>query len=828
MSCRARSAESMSTKGLFTIIRIAALFRKVCWLSFFWVTLCCVTLGQVSVLTQHNDTSRTGQNNHETLLTTSNVNVSNFGKLFVLTVDGYIYAQPLYLQNVTIDDTLHNIVYVATEHNSVYAFDADNPNGITLWHVNLGPSVPSDDICGSSGCYTDLVPEIGITGTPVIDPQAGVLYVAVKNKDSDGSYHYRLHALDITSGAEMFGGPAQISTANFAPLFQLNRPGLLLSGGKVYVAFGSMGDTMPWYGWVMAYDASSLAQVAVLNTSPSLTSGGSIWGGGQGPVADSAGNVYVITANGNFNANTGGSDYGTSFLKLDGSSLSVLDYFTPYNQSYLGNFVSDVDLGAGGPLLIPGTTLLLGGGKDGILRLVDSTNMGKFNSSFNNDVQEWQAISRNIIGGPVYWDSDKLSPVVYLWGDGEPLKAWSFNGKTFQTAPVSQSTVQNVSGYSNMAPLSISSNSSTGGTGIVWAAAPLSGNANASPGQLWAFNADDLTNELWDSQQNSARDAVGNFAKFNPPTIANGKVYLATFSNQLAVYGLLSAAVPTFSITASPSSQPITAGSSASYIVYVNPQPGFSGTVTLTCSGLPSGASCSPASVSVMGNAQISTPLTVTTAAFTGAGRFNFSITGNSGTLTATTTAALTVTTSSRSFAVAATPFSPATVAAGTSATSTVTITPTAGFNSLVNLRCAIAPVTSVPPKCSFSSATVSGGSGASTLTVSTIAAVTSARSKRIGSMYYAMLLPFCGVVVLGASFSSRSKKQLGWLLACVMLLCVVWLAACGGGSSSTSRGGNGGGNPGTPGTTPGNYTVTINATSGTLTQMTTLGITVQ
>ncbi len=181
------------------------------------------------------------------------------------------------------------------------------------------------------------MPEIGITATPVIDPQGSVLYVAVKNKDSDGSYHYRLHALNVSSGAEMFGGPAEISAANFAPLFQLNRSGLLLSGGKVYIAFGSMGDTIPWYGFVMAYDAGTLAQLAVLNTSPSLISGGSIWGGGQGPVADSSGNVYVITANGNFNGDAGGGlqgkDFATSFLKLDGSSLSVMDYFTPYNQS---------------------------------------------------------------------------------------------------------------------------------------------------------------------------------------------------------------------------------------------------------------------------------------------------------------------------------------------------------------------------------------------------------------------------------------------------------------------------------------------------------------
>jgi hypothetical protein len=802
--------------------RIMEFLGRCCFLALLTISLCCVTMSQVSVLTQHNDNSRTGQNLSEPVLNTSNVNVSNFGKLFTLAVDGAVYAQPLYMTNLTISGGSHNVVYVATENNSVYAFDADDPNGTTLWHVNLGTPVPSDDICGSPGCYTDLLGGIGITGTPVIDPQAGVLYAATKNKDSDGSYHYRLHALNISSGAEMFGGPAEISAVNFAPLFEMNRPGLLLAGGNVYVAFGSVGDTPPWYGFVMAYDASTLAQVAVLNTSPSVAQGGSIWGGGQGPVADNAGNVYVITANGDFNANTGGSDYSTSFLKLDGSNLSVLDYFTPYNQSYLGSFDYDVDLGAGGALLIPGTTLLLGGGKDGILRLVDGSNMGKFNSNFNNNVQQWQAISGRIMGGPVYWNSPDLGPVVYLWGDGQPMQAWSFNGQTVQTSPVTQGTISNPAGYSNMAPLSVSSNGSTAGTGIVWAATSLSGDANAGivPGQLWAFDASNLTNELWDSQQNSSRDGVATFAKYAPPTVANGKVYVATFSEQLLVYGLL--ATLDFSFTAAPSSQSVLPGSSASYIVYVNPQAGFTGTVNVTCSGLPSGASCSPAAVFVpSGSGQVSAPLTVTTTASTASGSFSFTITGTSGTLVQTTNASLTVMTAAPSFALTATLLSPATITPGGSATSTVTVAPSGGFNSTVNLTCALTPATAVPPKCSFSSATVSGGSGTPTLTVSTVAATASVRPNGAVRMYYAMLLPLCGLTLLGAKFRSRSRNPLGSLLLCLMLTGLVGLAACGGGSS-----GGGGGSGG--GTTAGSYTVTVTGTSGALTQTQTLAVTVQ
>lgn len=802
--------------------RIKTFSGKCCFLGLLAVSLCCPALGQVSVVTQHNDNYRTGQNTGETVLTTSNVNVSNFGKLFALTVDGYVYAQPLYLPNLTVGGNLHNVVFVATEHNSVYAFDADDPNGTTLWQVNLGPSVPSDDVCGSSGCYTDLTPEIGITGTPVIDPQGGVLYVAVKNKDSNASYHYRLHALNVSSGGEMFGGPAEISAANFAPLYQMNRPGLLLSGGKVYVAFGSVGDTPPWYGWVMEYDASSLAQIAVLNTSPSSAEGGSIWGGGQGPVADGSGNVYVITANGDFNANTGGRDYSTSFLKLDGSTLSVTDYFTPDNQSFLGNFVYDVDLGAGGPMLIPGTTLLLGGGKDGLLRLVDSTSMGGFHSNFNADVQEWSAITGRIMGAPVYWNGPTLGPAVYMWGDGESLKAWSFNGQTFQTSPVSQSTVLNTAGYSNLAPLSISSYGSTAGTGIVWAAASLSGNANEGtvPGRLWAFDADDLTNELWDSQQNSPRDSAGSYAKFVPPTVANGKVYLATFSGQLLVYGLL--APPNFSLSAAPSSQSVVAGNSASYIVYANPQPGFSGTVAVTCSGLPSGATCSPASISVpSGSTQASAPLTVNTTTSTAGGSFSLTIAGTSGTLVQTATASLTVTGSTPTFALTATALAPASISPGGSATSTITITPAGGFNSTVNLTCAITPAAAVPPKCSFGGATVSGGNGTQMLTVSTVAATASLRPNGMGNLYYAMLLPLCGLTLLGARVRSRGGKRLGWLPIFLLLSGLVGLAACGGGSSS-------GGGGGTTGTTAGSYTVTVTGTSGALTQTQTLAVTVQ
>jgi hypothetical protein len=525
--------------------------RRVAYCAIALLSLCPLILSraqaQVSVTTHHNDVGRTGQNLNETILNTSNVNVNQFGKLFACQVDGYVYAQPLYVAQVTISSTLHNVVYVATENNSVYAFDADN--GAQLWHVNLGTPVPSTDI---SSTYKDLTPVIGITGTPVIDPVSSTLYVVAKTKNtSNSTYHQNLHAVDITSGAEMPGSPVEITasvagsgsgssggTIAFQPLYQLNRPGLLLLNGVVYVAFGSHGDIGPYHGWVLGYSAFTLAQMTVFNTTPN-GSEGAIWQGGQGLVADTD-NIYFMTGNGSFDANTGGTEYGDSVVKLATSTgLSVSDYFTPDNQGSLNQ--SDADLGSGGPILLPGTSSIVGGGKDGILRLINTASMGKYNSVFNADLQEFQATGGIIMIGPIYWNSPNHGPVVYLWGPGDYLKAFEFLNGSFQTTPISQSAMTSPAGNSNAAPLSLSANGSTSGTGIVWAALSDSGDSNQQTvtGILRAFDATNLTTELWNSQQNATRDSLGNYAKFAPPTIANGKVYVATFSNQLLVYGLV-------------------------------------------------------------------------------------------------------------------------------------------------------------------------------------------------------------------------------------------------------------------------------------------------
>jgi hypothetical protein len=299
-----------------------------------------------------------------------------------------------------------------------------------------------------------------------------------------------------------------------------------------------MADNPPWQGWVMAYDALSLQQLATFNASPG-SDGAGIFSSGQGLTTDGS-YIYVFTGNGPFNVNTGGSDYGDTALKLSTPDLKVVDYFTPSNASFLGD--NNIDLSGGGPLLMPGTSLLVGAGKDGWMRLLDTGNMGKFDPTFNHVAQEFTGLTTPVLGSPVYWKSPNFGPLIYLWGQGDYLKAWRFDAQTsqFNTTPIMTSASKNATGWPNTAPLSVSANGQTAGTGIVWGSRPYSGLANPgpAPGILHAFDASNLGNELWNSKQASARDDVGLYAKFAPPTVAKGKVYLGTFSGQLLVYGL--------------------------------------------------------------------------------------------------------------------------------------------------------------------------------------------------------------------------------------------------------------------------------------------------
>ena len=805
---------------------------------------------QVSVLTQHNDNSRTGQNLNETYLNTSNVNVSNFGMIFSRTVDGYIYAQPLYVPNLNIQGQTQNVVFVATEHNSVFAFDADDPSAnAPLWQVNLGTSVPSQDIClvqATDGCngspWNDLTPEIGITGTPVIDPTTNTLYVVAKTKDtSNTTYHFFLHALDLLGGSEKFGGPVEITMPSSAPvtftqLAQLQRPGLLLLNGAVYVAFGSAGDFLVWHGWVVGYDASTLQQLAYFVTTPTdqvfdgggCTGGGGIFQAGQGLVADSDNYIYFTTGNGPFDVATGGSDYGDSAIKLSTPALTLADYFAPYNtyNGPQGLGENNEDLGAGGQLMVPGTSLLIGGGKDGILRLIDSTNMGKFNSTFNADVQEFLASTQWIMGSPVYWNGPTLGPAIYLWTSGGVLRAYQFNGSTFQTSPASQASITSPCCEGDTSPLSLSANNNQTGTGIIWAPTSNSGDPSfgPQPGILHAFDASNLSTELWNSQMNSARDNFGHFAKFNPPTIANGKVYLPTMNSpgQLAVYGLTG---PYFTFGApSPSSGTVSSGSSASYTIAVSGVNGFNSAVSLACSSLPSGAGCSfnPSSVSPGATPATST-LTVSTVG-TAANTYNLTIVGTSGSASHNTSVSLIVQIPPSFTLGSPTPAS-VSVLAGSSATFTTAVNPSGGFSGTVTLSCAVATSASPAPVCSSTPVTVSGTPVQATITVSTTAPQAFIPSSR--GTFYAMLLPLVGgMTLIGAGFQSGWKKKLvGLLLMSLLLSASLTLAGCG--SSSSSGGGGGGGSTG--GTPAGVYIVTVTGESGSVsTQPITFTLTVQ
>lgn len=522
---------------------------------------------QPSVLTQHNDNLRTGANLAESQLDTSNVNARQFGKLFSRAVDGQIYAQPLYVPGVSLPGVgKRNVIYVATQHNSVYAFDADDPKASKpLWQVNLGPSVPTpnSDFGNRTGRFTNVAPEIGITSTPVIDLKTNTLYAVAFTKDTpkQGRYRYvhRLHALDITTGRPRGSSPTIISgsvpgrgAANVKGVIafdsgqHIQRASLLLSNGRILVAFAGFADTPPYHGWLFSYDAATLARLAIFNTTPNGAEGG-IWQSGQGPAADSNGDIFLTTSNGTSNASKRGIDYGDSALRLSPlarqpHSLGVADWFTPYNQPSLAQY--DMDFGNCGPLLIPNTNLLVQGTKHkGWIYIVDRTNMGHFRSGSDSQiVQSFRVSDGSVFGSPIFWNSP-AGPMIYVWGVNDNLKAFRLGRRRFNTTPASISRMKAPPHTIPGGILSLSANGSKAGSGIVWATIPLKDNpaGKTVEGILRAFDASNLSRELWNSKQVAGRDDLGSFAKFCPPTIANGRVYAPTFSNQLVVYGLLPA-----------------------------------------------------------------------------------------------------------------------------------------------------------------------------------------------------------------------------------------------------------------------------------------------
>jgi hypothetical protein len=756
------------------------------------------------VLQRGYDTGVSGATLSETLLNTSTVSPSTFGLLFKLPVDDRVYAQPLYVPNVAIaGQGTHNVAYIATMNDTLYAFDADA--GTQLWSVNFASlfdttAVPIVNFTFDSN--QNIVGNLGILSTPVIDPSTHIMYLVACTLEND-TLAYRLHAVDITTGAEPYGPGVLISGSyggsTFEPRYQTQRESLTLSGGQVVIGFGAVEEEAAgaYVGWVIAYNEQTLQQSGIFATITTGTRGGGVWQSGRPPVVDSAGFVYVFVGNGYQNGYDGVNDFSESALKLDpANALQLTDWFTPSIWSLMDT--DDLDLSSSGPLLIPDTspTMIAGGGKTGILYLLNTTNLGHFNATDSNIVQEVTISAGSMRGGPVYWQRSAANggPLLYDWGSSDVVKSYAFNGTTFATTAGSQGSSSQI--YPG-GILTLSANGEQHGSGVLWATVAASGDVFSDPtdpGVLHAFNAENLSSELWNSTMNSTRDNFGAFAKFVPPLVVNGKVYVATFSDQVAVYGLQPAATPmlsptpgtytgtqsvtlsdttsgasiyyttngttpsgtsaqylsgtplsistttkieaialasgftnsavasgtytigaSFTLSAAPGTQSVVAGSATSYTASIGSVSGFTGLVTLSVSGLPTGAVASFSPTTVIGSG--TSTLTVTTSGTTPVSTSTLTITGTSGSLSQMAGVALTVTAQPPppSFTLSAGPGTQ-TVAAGNATSYTASVGAVSGFTGVVTLGVSGLPTGAV---ASFSPTTVSG-SGTSTLTVTT------------------------------------------------------------------------------------------------------------
>jgi hypothetical protein len=530
--------------------------RKLAMIAAMAASFVAMTAAQVDVVTNRYDGARSGANLGETSLTTANVNASRFGRLHSYPVDGAVYAQPLYVRGVVVGGIARNLLYVATMNDKVYAFDADSTSPTPVWMQDFTRpptvvAVPITDI-GTSG---NIVGTVGIQSTPVIDLSSGTIYLLARTRES-GDYVQQLHALDITTGRPRSGSPVTIAASvpgtapdaaagtggtfiTFDPKVHVQRAGLALTNGVVLVSWASHEDITPSHGWIMGFDATTLARVGTFVATPDSYNGG-IWQGGRAPTIDSDGNAYFATGNGKFD---GVRSFGDTLLKLrvSRSGLTLLDYFTPGNESALSD--GDDDLSGSGFTLLPGTNLLLGGGKEGVLYLLDAHNLGHKVAGDTQIVQRIGVSGGHVMGGAVFWKSAAGS-LVYNWSEDDVLKAYSLVGGRLAATPYAQGNVRSP-GHPG-GSLTISANGSAAGTGIVWASMPTSrdGISGLVAGVLRAFDATTLT-ELWSSERNPARDRAGTLIKFVPPVVANGRVYLPTHDNAVAVYGLLPKAPPT-------------------------------------------------------------------------------------------------------------------------------------------------------------------------------------------------------------------------------------------------------------------------------------------
>jgi len=515
---------------------------------------------QVNVLTFHNDDGRTGANLNETILTPSNVNPTTFGKLFTYTVDGSVYAQPLYVSGLNIaGQGTHNAIFVATEHNTIYCFDADSNTGTNsgvLWQVNLGPSAP----CPVDGFRFEAIqPEVGITGTPVIDPVSQTLYVDSFTSEN-GTYIHRIHALNLADGSEKSFSPVVVSASipgngvgssggvlPFQAMQELQRSALTLAGGVLYVAYAGYTDTTatdPFHGWILGFDASNLQILSdhIFNSTPNGTSGqfgaiageGGIWMGNGGIAVDSETNLYFATGDGNFNASSGGTEYGDSIIKLSTTNgLSVADYFTPYNQQYLRT--NDIDVGSGGVILLPDQPgsyphLIVAGGKPQYTYLLNRDQMTTDNGHYNNGGTSDNILQSLYIGGSSFSTPSYFNGSIYYIASRGVIRSYAVTNGTL--IPDIPGTFGTRTFSFPGATASISANGST--NGIVWALQ----NNNSSPAPLVAWTATNLSTEIYNSAQSGARDQLTSAVKFTLPTVASGKVYVASQS-AVSVFGLL-------------------------------------------------------------------------------------------------------------------------------------------------------------------------------------------------------------------------------------------------------------------------------------------------
>jgi len=503
------------------------------------------------VVTRHVDQARTGWVRSETVLTPATVGSKAFRRLATMAVDGQVYAQPLVLVGLKCDEAngpvVRDLCIIATAHNSVYCFDTRPKTPVQLWRRNLGMSVPWQDVETQ-----DIEPEIGIISTPVIDRDSGTVWVTAKSKEVDGSgnptYHLRLHALDVRTGEPHANSPAEIEGAVrgaapdavngvlwFSPLRHMTRPGLLLRDGVLHIAAGGHGGNDPYHGWLFAYDAQSLERLDMICTTPdgnpgsSIPSGGGgIWMTGQAPACDEAGAIYFSTANGGYSKDAEPRQIGESFVKavFDGQSYSIASRFSPKENDAWN--AANYDLGTSGVMLVPGTDLAIGGGKTRDFFALDRANLGGYSPTQNNVRQQFDATANGMTTAAAYFDSPRFGPLVYLGGKGDVVQAYRVSNAGLETTPVS---VGASTGTWPGTSFAVSSNGTK--NGILWALQKKSNWLAV----LRAYDANDLTKEIWNSDRLPS-DQIGNYVKFNVPTVAAGKVYVASLSSRVHIYGL--------------------------------------------------------------------------------------------------------------------------------------------------------------------------------------------------------------------------------------------------------------------------------------------------